>query len=75
MKPKPQEQAQIERLLRSLNEWAALQDPQLDDSGEIGARVRALIEELAGLGQAVTLRDGRYVPVTTPIVPDAGAKP
>lgn len=70
MKPNSPNQAQVERLLRSLNEWAALRDPSLADSGEIGGRVRALIEELAGLGQAVTLRDGRYVPV-----PDAGAQP
>ncbi|MBB4842919.1 hypothetical protein HNP55_001434 [Paucibacter oligotrophus] len=58
--------AHIQRLLRSLNEWAAQreappgQDP-LADTGEVGSRIQALIAELAALGQRVALRDGRYV--------------
>ncbi|MGY1409197.1 hypothetical protein ACW5EG_06425 [Luteimonas sp. A611] len=54
------EGTEVERLLAELNHWAGLADPTIADTGEIGARIGALITELRGLGARLELRDGRY---------------
>lgn len=48
------------RLLEELNQWAALRDPEVADTGEIGSRIDALLARLREFGVQPELRDGRY---------------